>query len=118
MSLAADRRVAGAAALAPGKPEALELPQPLRVRLWHRRTFVSGASARAGVLGALVPVAVMTLIALAAPLLATHTARGVTAIGPLHGPSLSYPFGTDDIGRDVFSRVLYGIRESWLGAWA
>jgi len=116
MSLTADRRVAGAAALATGKPEPLELRQPLRVRLWRRRDLAFGESARAGILGALIPVAVMTLIALAAPLLATHTARGITAIGPLHGPSLSYPFGTDDIGRDVFSRVLYGIRESWLGA--
>src|SRR5262249_52703147 len=25
-------------------------------------------------------------------------------------PSLSHPFGTDDFGRDVFSRILYGAR--------
>jgi peptide/nickel transport system permease protein len=28
------------------------------------------------------------------------------------GPTLSHLFGTDDLGRDVFSRVLYGARES------
>jgi peptide/nickel transport system permease protein len=58
----------------------------------------------------------MTLIALAAPLLATHGSASVTSVGPFHPPSLSYPLGTDDIGHDVFSRVLYGIRESWLSA--
>lgn len=67
---------------------------------------------------ALLPVGIVTLIALAAPLLATHSALDVTSAGPFHSPSLSYPFGTDDIGRDVFSRVLYGIRESWLSALA
>jgi peptide/nickel transport system permease protein len=30
----------------------------------------------------------------------------------LLGPSLSHPFGTDQSGRDVFSRVVYGARES------
>ena len=28
----------------------------------------------------------------------------------LEGPSLAHPFGTDSLGRDIFSRVLHGIR--------
>lgn len=31
-------------------------------------------------------------------------------------PSLSHPFGTDDLGRDVFSRVIYGTRTAFLVA--
>ncbi len=116
MSLAVDRRVTPVAAVAAGKPESVGGPQPLRLRLWRGRPLASAGNQRAGVVAALIPVGAMTLVALAAPLLATHTATGVTTIGPLHAPTFSYPFGTDDIGRDVFSRVLYGIRESWLGA--
>jgi ABC-type dipeptide/oligopeptide/nickel transport system permease subunit len=34
----------------------------------------------------------------------------------LAAPSRAHPFGTDDIGRDVFSRVIYGTRISlWVG---
>ena len=32
----------------------------------------------------------------------------------LQGPSLAYPFGTDQIGRDVFSRIIYGARTSMI----
>jgi peptide/nickel transport system ATP-binding protein len=35
---------------------------------------------------------------------------------PLAGPSLHHLFGTDEVGRDVFSRVLLGMRSSWWGA--
>jgi peptide/nickel transport system permease protein len=40
-----------------------------------------------------------------------------TAFDPLHAlepPSLDYPFGTDEFGRDVFSRVLSGARPTLL----
>jgi peptide/nickel transport system permease protein len=60
----------------------------------------------------------VTLAVLALPLLAPHSALDVTSVGAFHKPSWSYPFGTDDIGRDVFSRVLYGMRTSWLSALA
>jgi ABC-type dipeptide/oligopeptide/nickel transport system permease subunit len=33
---------------------------------------------------------------------------------PFEDPSLSHPFGTDDIGRDMLSRVIYGARISLL----
>lgn len=89
-----------------------------RARLFgRRRPFVAGGSAAGtSVRAALLPVAVVTLIVLALPLLAPHGGLDVTRVGPFHAPSWAYPFGTDDIGRDVFSRVLYGLRESWLSA--
>jgi peptide/nickel transport system permease protein len=34
----------------------------------------------------------------------------------LNAPSLAHPFGTDELGRDVFSRVLYGGRSSLVAA--
>lgn len=39
-----------------------------------------------------------------------YDAMNMTAIAQL--PSLKHPFGTDDLGRDIFSRVLYGSRYS------
>ena len=57
----------------------------------------AGCARRGGSLrAALTPIAIMTLIVLAAPLLATHTALDVTSAGPFHAPSLAYPFGTDE----------------------
>jgi peptide/nickel transport system permease protein len=116
VSLLAERRVPATLA-ATAAPKALNEPRAPRPGLWRRRTMIAIAGrGQAGVRAALIPVGVMTLLALAAPLLATHGSSGVTSAGPFHPPSFSYPFGTDDIGRDVFSRVLYGIRESWLSA--
>jgi peptide/nickel transport system permease protein len=34
------------------------------------------------------------------------------AARPLQAPTLAHPFGTDDLGRDVFSRVIWGTRVS------
>jgi len=55
------------------------------------------------------------LVALAAPLLAPYPADAGSATHPeiaLQAPSLQHLFGTDQVGRDVFSRVLYGARVS------
>jgi peptide/nickel transport system permease protein len=54
-------------------------------------------------------------VALLAPLIAPYPgdAGAVTHPGiALQAPSLSHPFGTDQVGRDVLSRVLYGARVS------
>jgi len=46
--------------------------------------------------------------AVAWPLLVTHDPQAVAPDRTLQAPSAEYWFGTDDLGRDVFSRVLAG----------
>jgi peptide/nickel transport system permease protein len=55
---------------------------------------------------------VMILIALLAPWLGTVDPQAVAPIKRLRQPSAEYWFGTDMLGRDVYSRVLYGTRVS------
>jgi peptide/nickel transport system permease protein len=57
-----------------------------------------------------------TLTAIAAPLLAPHAPTLPVAAGALKAPSATHWLGTDDLSRDVLSRVLYGIRSSWFSA--
>jgi len=54
--------------------------------------------------------ALLVLIAILAPLLAPHDPETIDSAGILTGPSHTHPFGTDDLGRDVLSRVLYAYR--------
>jgi peptide/nickel transport system permease protein len=59
--------------------------------------------------------ACIVLVALLAPLLAPFPGDAGTATHPftvLHPPSAQHWFGTDNVGRDVLSRVLYGARIS------
>lgn len=61
---------------------------------------------------AVVVLAGLWLMAALAPALAPFRADQVFAGPRLVGPSGAHWFGTDDVGRDVFSRVLYGARLS------
>ncbi|MDQ1702650.1 MAG: peptide/nickel transport system permease protein [Frankiaceae bacterium] len=65
---------------------------------------------------ALVLAALVCLVAVAAPLIAPHSATapsGTTFLSPGSGGHL---LGTDEVGRDILSRIVYGIRSSWLSA--
>jgi peptide/nickel transport system permease protein len=54
-------------------------------------------------------------VAAAVPhLLATHDPFALDYAAALHGPSLAHWFGTDESGRDLYSRVIFGARESLL----
>ena len=53
-------------------------------------------------------------MALAAPLIATHDPNIPDFIATLSPPSAEHLFGTDDLGRDTFSRIVYGARASIL----
>jgi peptide/nickel transport system permease protein len=55
-------------------------------------------------------VALLALAALLAPLVAPYGPNELDFLHALAAPSASHLFGTDDTGRDVFSRTLYGLR--------
>ncbi|MDO4265857.1 MAG: ABC transporter permease [Eubacteriales bacterium] len=52
------------------------------------------------------------LIAVAAPLLAPYDPAAQSLRDRLSAPSLAHPMGTDKLGRDILSRVIYGARVS------
>lgn len=56
----------------------------------------------------------MILVAILAPVIAPHDPYVTDVAHRLEAPSLEHPFGTDHIGRDVLSRVIYGARISIL----
>jgi peptide/nickel transport system permease protein len=63
-----------------------------------------------GIVGAFI-VALTVIVALAAPLIATHNPDSQKA-KRLLAPSWSHLMGTDELGRDTFSRIIYGSRVS------
>ncbi len=61
--------------------------------------------------GALFIMAVL-ICAVFAPYIATHDPSAMDRNAILTAPSIDHPFGTDPIGRDIFSRIVYGARIS------
>ncbi|MCX5241192.1 ABC transporter permease [Streptomyces prunicolor] len=76
-----------------------------RVRLAAKSRALKAPSARWG----LALVVLLVLLGIAAPLLTPYSplAQGPDA---LLGPGLQHPLGTDEFGRDLLTRTLYGIR--------
>ncbi len=58
----------------------------------------------------LVLVVLVVLGALLAPLIAPHDPNQIAVMNRFSGPTLQNPLGTDQLGRDIFSRLLYGTR--------
>ncbi|WP_093047321.1 nickel transporter permease [Salipaludibacillus aurantiacus] len=52
------------------------------------------------------------MIAIFAPFLTSYSYQTLNAADRLQGPSAQYWFGTDDLGRDIFTRIVYGARIS------
>jgi peptide/nickel transport system permease protein len=85
---------------------------PIKVRSWQRRGPLASTAWRHPLaIAGLVIAGAWIFIAIFAPWLAPHDplAQSATSFVP---PSWGHFFGTDELGRDVFSRVLYGARLS------
>lgn len=82
---------------------------------WKNSNFVQFlrrlASRKISILGGFVVFLLIT-VAIFAPWLAPHSPFEQNMMSRLAGPSLSHPFGLDSLGRDVFSRIIYGSRVS------
>lgn len=71
-------------------------------RLMSRPTSAAG----------LVVLVLIALAALAAPWIAPYAPTKLSVANRLHPPAFDHLFGTDDLGRDVFSRMLFAARTS------
>lgn len=80
-----------------------------------RRLARSGPGIRFRIGGGATTFVVVTIVLLVGPLLTPHSPLESLG-GSFQAPGPQAFFGTDDVGRDVFSRVVYGARESWLSA--
>ena len=73
-------------------------------RLWRKRL---------GVLGGVI-VLVLLAAGILAPVLATHDIHEINIKEWYAAPSLSHWLGTDHLGRDIFSRIIYGAQVSMI----
>ncbi|MGE0541897.1 MAG: ABC transporter permease [Dehalococcoidia bacterium] len=80
-------------------------------RSWLGRFRRFVVSQPLGTLGMLVLVGYI-LVAIFAPLIATHDPLAIDASATLEGPGEGGLMGTDNFGRDIFSRIVYGTRNS------
>jgi peptide/nickel transport system permease protein len=82
-----------ASATSDGHPRLAQLKQ-LRVGDWLHIAFIT----------------LVVVVVAFGPLLAPYSATEFHPLHPLQPPSQSFPFGTDEFGRDVFSRIIIGAR--------
>jgi peptide/nickel transport system permease protein len=88
-------------------------------QVWTNRTFAGRGYPRVrafvrhrlALAGGIVVLA-LALIAIFAPLLAPYDPNAIDLFATAQGPNRTHLLGTDDIGRDVLSRVIYGTRVS------
>jgi peptide/nickel transport system permease protein len=78
----------------------------LRARLRGRNAFIVG----------LAIIGVLMLVSLLAPLFAPYDPTAIHAEDGLKSPSATYLLGTDNLGRDILSRIIYAARTSLLVA--
>jgi peptide/nickel transport system permease protein len=91
----------------PEHPESVLMPagqeraQPRPARRWYRQPAL---------MAGLVILGIIVVMAVAAPLITSYNPIEQNLNASLLGPSAQHLLGTDQLGRDEFSRLLYGLR--------
>lgn len=67
---------------------------------------------RPGAVAGLIVFSTLIVLAISAPLIAPYDPLKINYGSILQAPSQEHLFGTDDLGRDILSRILWGARES------
>jgi peptide/nickel transport system permease protein len=98
--------LAPAPAVAAAPFAARRRPQGVWAIAWERFRRHRLALAGLGV------IALLVTLTLLAPLIAPYEPNTTDLGSMLEGPSRAHPMGTDELGRDLFSRILYGGRVS------
>lgn len=60
----------------------------------------------------LIIVLIEIILAVIAPLIIPYDCNAIDVLNAKSGPSAQHLFGTDELGRDIFSRIIYGARYS------
>jgi len=81
-------------------------------RVRTRRRTLSRLRRRPMAMAGLVVASLFVLMALFAPLIAPYDPSATNFSAVLQAPSAAHIMGTDDLGRDVFSRIVFGARAS------
>lgn len=77
----------------------------------QQHTFRKLLRHRSATIGATI-IIFFVIVAIFAPLIATHDPRQANIVERLQGSSTLHYLGTDKVGRDIFSRIVYGTRIS------
>jgi peptide/nickel transport system permease protein len=92
----------------------MSLPPPgISDSAWRRLTKRSKLERRWSTISLLTGIAIVTVIAclsFAAPILGLRDPNAADLLNALQPPSAEFLFGTDDLGRDIFSRVVHAGR--------
>ncbi len=89
----------------------METPAPLAIESPARRAWRRLKQRKSALLALFVIVALI-LIAIFAPLIAPYDPTKQSWSAVRKAPSLAHWFGTDEVGRDILSRIIFGTRAS------
>lgn len=98
---------------APGVPTTIEALPPRAAPSRRRQILRQLAKSKFAIPGGVL-VLLFIVLAVLAPWIAPYNPYANNLMAMLEGPSWAHPFGTDELGRDILSRVLYGARLSLL----
>src|SRR5690625_3187390 len=87
-----------------------ETKQPKSSRLWMDG-LLRIIKSKTSFIGLCI-IIILIVTALLAPVIATHSPTDQSIVDRYQTPSAEHYLGTDELGRDIFSRIVYGTRLS------